>query len=151
MDAKIVNHWGKWVNSEKPVTGVLNSNSISWEWVMDEQCLTCEEIQQEIESDESLDDDEKQSQLDFMECDSSHEKIMGDAWILDTKTGKYDTVENDEHEFAAIIRESVIQVVWSKFTKRGALCSPCYPGQVDLDSDGDFIGYTLPPYLLGEE
>lgn len=147
-----VNHWGKWVNSDEPVTGVLSANSIAWEWVTDEICLTCEEIQREIESDESLDEDEKQSELDFMECDGSHTKIIGDAWMLDTKDQKYDVIkDNPELEFAAIVRETVIQVVWSKFTQRGALCSPCYPGQVDLDSKGEFLGYTLPKYLLGED
>jgi hypothetical protein len=147
MDAKFVNHWGKWVDSETPVTGVLYSNSIAWEFVDDEICLTCLEIQMDIESDESLDDDERDAELEFIECDSSHEKIIGD-W----KINKYGKYEHDETgEFAAIVRETTIQVVWSKSTKRGALCSPCYPGQVDLDSEGDFIGYTLPDYLLENE
>jgi hypothetical protein len=144
MDAKIVNHWGKWVNSEKPVTGVMSIHNIAWEFMDDEICLICEEIQEEIESDESLSEDEKEHELEFIECDSSHDKIIGD-WMKD-KDGLY--TPDESKEFAAIMRETVIQVVWSKYTARGALCSPCYPGQVDLDSEGDFLGYTLPSELI---
>lgn len=146
MSEKIVNHYGTWVNSNIPTTGVLNSNNILWECIDDEICLTCEEYYQEIEEDDSLDEDEKQSELDWSECDSSHTRIFGD-WILDTNTHQY-TPDKEHGEFAAIENESTVQVIWSIFTKRGALCSPCYPGQIDLDSAGDFLGYTLPNYLL---
>jgi hypothetical protein len=139
-----VNHWGKLVNSENPVTGVLSSNSLAWEFVNDDICLTCEGIISEIESDESLSDEDKQNELEFMECDSSHDKIMGN-WLKDEE-GKY--YPDESKEFAAIIREDVVQVVWSTHITTGALCSPCYPGQVDLDSLGEFKAYTLPGYLL---
>ncbi len=139
-----VNHYGKWVESDTPVTGVMSNNRIAWEYLNDEICLTCEEICTEIELDESLSEDEKQEELESVECDPSHDKIIGD-WIKDSD-GKY--APDESGEFAAILRESVVQVVWSKFTTRGALCSPCYPGQVDLDSDGDFLAYTLPDYLV---
>ena len=140
----ITNHWGKWVDSDKPVTGVISNNNLAWEWIEDE-CLTCQEIYEDIKNDDSLTEDEKQSQLDFIECDSSHTKIFGD-WILDTKTGQYDIDYNGE--FSAIENEDTTQIVYSKYTKRGALCSPCYPGQVDLDSDGIYLGYTLPDYMI---
>lgn len=140
----IVNHWGKYVDSESPITGVISNNSICWEWIEDE-CLTCQEIYDDIENDDSLTDEEKQDQLDFMECDPCHTKIMGD-WILDTNTGQYDIDPNGE--YAAIIREDVTQVVYSKYTKKCALCSPCYPGQGDLDSKGEFLAYTLPDWLV---
>jgi hypothetical protein len=54
---KTVNHWGKWVSSDVPVTGVLNSNSIAWEFVNDEICLTCEKIYDDILNDESIEDE----------------------------------------------------------------------------------------------
>lgn len=145
MTEKIVNHYGKWVSSETPTTGVLNTNSVAWEWVDDEICLTCEEIYQSIEDDRSFNEEEKQNELDCIECDSSHTKIFGD-WILDTKNHQYTPDKNGE--FATIENECTVQVVFSRFTKRGALCSPCYPGQVDLDSKGEFLGYTLPDALL---
>ena len=143
-DHKVTNHWGKWVNSEEPITGVISNNNICWEWVNDE-CLTCQEIYDDIENDESLDEDQKQDQLDYIECDSSHTKIFGD-WILDTNTGQYDIDPNGE--FAAIEREDVTQVVYSKYTCRAALCSPCYPGQGDIDTPGQYLTYTLPKELI---
>ena len=49
-----INHWGKWINSDNPTTGVLSSNDIVWEWLYgDCTCLTCEEIIKEIELDDS--------------------------------------------------------------------------------------------------
>jgi len=114
-----INHWGKLIDSDKPVTGVLSHNEIAWEWIDDEICLTCEEIQSDIESDESLDDDEKESEMEFIECDSSHEKIIGE-W----KKGEQGLYIPDESgEFPAIVRETTVQVVWSKFTAKGNPCS----------------------------
>lgn len=140
-----VNHWGKWVDSDNPVTGVISNNNIAWEFIDDEICLTCEESFKEFEdSTHECEDGEDCNCADFIECDSSHDKIIGD-WILDTKTGQYSPDQNGE--FAAIVRESETQVVFSKYTKRGDLCSPCFPGQVDLDSGGVFLGYDLPKEL----
>ncbi len=144
----ITNHWGKWVDSEEPVTGVISNNNLAWEWIEDE-CLTCQEMWEEIENNPDLDEEEKQVELDSCECDPCHTKIFGD-WILDTKTNQYEP-DTTNGEYAAIESESVTQIVWSKYTKRGALCSPCYPGQVDLDSEGDFLGYTLPDELINHE
>lgn len=141
----ITNHYGKWVDSDTPTTGVIYSNNVMWGRVNDEICLTCEEIWESIENDDSMDEDEKQSELDFVECDSSHTRIFGD-WIYNTKTKQYTPDKNGE--FAAIENESTVQIVWSKFIKHGALCSPCYPGQVDLDTPGEFLGYTLPDDLM---
>ena len=146
----IVNHWGKWVNSEIAVTGVTSANNIKWEIVENEICLTCEEIYEEFENgDPECDYGEGCHCEDFVECDSSHDKIFGD-WKKNEE-GKYEPDENGE--FSAIIRESEIQVVWSKYTaKNRQLCSPCFPGQVDLDSgNGSFTGYTLPDYLIYKE
>ena len=142
-----INHYGHTVNSEIPVTGVLSSHSVAWEWISDEICLTCEEIYNDIQEDESINEEDKESECDSVECDSAHTKIMGD-WIKDSD-GKY--MPDESKEFAAIIRESVVQVVWSKYTASGALCSPCYPGQVDLDSKGDYLAFTLPDELLTKE
>ena len=144
-----INHWGKWIDSESPVTGVLSSNSIAWEFVDNEICLDCEQAYKEFENGtHECEYGDDCNCADFLECDSSHDKIIGD-WKIDTKDGKYDVDKTGE--FAAIVRETTIQVVWSKFIAKGAPCSPCYPGQIDLDSTGEFLAYTLPDYLLGKE
>lgn len=158
-----LNHWGKWLDSDTPTTGVLSSNSIAWEWVNNEICLDCEQADSEIESmddcpecESRLTDDlsecpecgrEKEKEYESIECDSSHTKIMGD-W-LKGQDGKYEPDKNGE--FAAIVNETTVQVVWSKFIATGAPCSPCYPGQIDLDSTGEFKAYTLPDYLLNTD
>lgn len=145
-----INHWGKWIDSNTPTTGVLSTNDIAWEWLDSEICLTCEEIIQEIDNDESIED--KQSEYDFIECNSDHTRLLGD-WIKDND-GLY-APDRDNGEFSAIENESTIQVVWSKFTtKQCKPCSPCYPGQLDVDYDyenGEFSAYTLPDYLLRKE
>jgi hypothetical protein len=141
-----INHWGKWINSEEPVTGVLSIHSIEWDGVGDEICLTCEEIEAEIIA-QYEDEEERDEELESVECDSSHTKIWG-KW----KKGEEGKYEPDKTgEFAAILNETTVQVVWSRFTARGNVCSPCYPGQIDLDSTGEFLAYTLPDYLLYKE
>ena len=148
---KIVNHWGKWVDSDTPITGVLSTNDIAFEWLNDEICLTCEEIIQEIDNDDTIED--KQSEYDFIECNSDHTRLLGD-WIKDSD-GLY-SPDKDNGEFSAIENETTIQVVWSKYLVRGPLCSPCYPGQADISSDSTienegFLAYTLPDYLLRKD
>ena len=145
-----VKHWGVWVDSEKPVTGVLSHNQIAWEWIGDEgHCLTCAEIEKEIQEECTSDDgtvdwEEYESEADGIMCEGDHERLLGD-WKQDEE---YKWYPNPEGEWAAIQRESTVQVAFSKTTTRGALCSPCYPGQVDLGSEGEFLAYTLPGELL---
>jgi hypothetical protein len=136
----VKNHYGIWVDSEKPVTGVHSTNRVNWEFMDDEICLTCEEIIENIDNDESLTDEEKEDEKEFIQCDSSHTRLIGD-WLKD-KDGLY--YPDKAGEFAGIENESTIQVVWSKETRHCALCSPCYPGQGDIDSQGDFLAYCLP-------
>lgn len=144
-----VNHWGKWVDSETPVTGVVSNNTP--EYLMDELYdsidLDYEAFCEEIENDDSLDDDEKQEALEFYESSGDNTLLIGD-WLKDDKGLYY---PDETGEYSAIMRESVTQIVWSKYTRRGALCSPCYPGQVDLDAPGEFIAYDLPPNMYGRD
>lgn len=143
-----INHWGVWVDSEEATTGVLNVGSVAWEWLDNEHCLTCEEWIEELDrqlKDGEIDEDEYYHETESIECDSGHERIIGD-WIKDNE-GLWDA-DRVGGEFAAIENESTVQVIWSRYTKRGALCSPCYPGQVDLDTPGDWLAYTLPDYLI---
>lgn len=142
---KVVNHWGIWVDSDTPTTGVYSIHDIAWEFADDDTCLDCEEYIESIQNNPDMDDDEKQSELEFIECDGSHTKIIGD-WIKD-ESGQY--APDHTGVFAAIVRETTVQVVWSVTTQKGYnLCSPCYPGQCDMNSTGDFTAYTLPDYLI---
>lgn len=54
-------------------------------------------------------------------------------------------------EYSALVRESVVQVVRSKWAIQGHIYSPCYPNQVDADTEGVLWGYSLPPEMLTDE
>jgi hypothetical protein len=139
------NHYGKWVNSEEAVTGVIQNNNV--EWLMDEVRdnntidLDWEEHIKYMEPEEI-----EEEENEFDGWDSSNSTLLIGSWKKDEK-GLYEP--DKEGEYAAIVNESTTQVVWSKFTKRCALCSPCYPGQGDLDTPGEWLAYTLPPDLIG--
>jgi hypothetical protein len=61
--------------------------------------------------------------------------------------GKY--VEDETADYSAIVSldfaGGVVQVTRSKFYIKGAMCSPCFPGQVDADTEGDILAYALDP------
>lgn len=96
--------------------------------------------QYDEDSDEYNQAIEEYNEIDW---DSSGDYLIGD-WIKD-KDGLY--TPDESGEYAAIVREDVTQVVLSKYTTRARLCSPCYPGQADVDpnrENGGFLAYTLP-------
>lgn len=130
--AQDVNHWGVWVNPEIPTTGVFTNNKAPEGFYddvflgIDLECESCEFKA----TDDSCDG-----------CDTSQHTILAGEWIKD-ELGKY--IPDPGGEYSAIVGEIYTQVVRSKKTKRCALCSPCYPGQGDLESKGNFLAYCLP-------
>ena len=72
--------------------------------------------------------------------------LVGD-WTQDQVTKKWEPNEKGSAGFAAIFNEDTVQVAWSRHTFKGDLCSPCFPGQVNLEEPGDWIGYELPPSM----
>lgn len=129
---QVVNHWGKWVQSDQPVTGVLQLNHAP-EWVYDEISYHGINLACVI----YCKDKRKKNACD--NCEPAGDSLIG-AWKR--KKGSYEP--DPKGDYSAIAREDVIEVVLSKTTRTGALCSPCYPGQVDLDTPGEFLGYCLP-------
>lgn len=135
----------------EPITGVISIHNVAWEFVDNEICLACEEAENEIREEMQGEDlEDIFDELDSIEC-FDHEKLIGD-WKK--KSGKYSPDKGGE--FAAITTDSTfncVQVVWSKWTTNvRAMCSPCFPGQADLDSgEGNIIAYTLPDYLLANQ
>lgn len=66
----------------------------------------------------------------------------------------FDCGEDPSAEYSAIVSSSVhpvIQVTKSKWIIKGAMCSPCFPDQVDADCPGEHWGYSLPPEVLGKD
>ena len=97
--------------------------------------------------------------LDFEEhCKECNEEYHENCWegqgttlIGGWKKNKDGLYEPDkESEYSAIVGEIYGQVVWSKHVKQCRICSPCFPGQGNLDSEGDFDTYALPPDLVGK-
>ncbi len=57
---------------------------------------------------------------------------------------EWDTDEDAEYSLKYNGNQATIQVVHSKYIKKNcAICSPCYPGQADLESIGDLTAYAL--------
>jgi hypothetical protein len=88
---------------------------------------------------------------DVIECVDFDEPeyLIGD-WQKDDK-GLYDVVPRcDDAGYAAILGwlggAPIVHVVWSETTKGVAsMCSPCCPGQADLNSGlGNILAYALP-------
>lgn len=74
-------------------------------------------------------------------------QLYGDWKKVD---GKY--APDEEGEYSAIYdaNDNIIQVAWSKWVIDCAPCSPCFPGQGDIDTRGELVAYMLPEDLMGE-
>lgn len=127
-------HYGIPVSSEVPITGVLNMTAPEW-WLEEVTRLGID-----IDFEEHLKECNKEYHDDcyYNDCLSY---IIGYK-----KDEKGDFVPDTASEFSAILNgnENTTQVTHSKWVSRAALCSPCYPGQGDLVSSGDYLAYTLP-------
>ena len=159
----ITNHWGTFVDSEVPTTGVAQNNHVEWlsEEIYSNGSVNVsyeESLKQNLEEALALaqegdpDLDVDLFSEEFTEAFNNSYEDQNDTYLIGTwKKDNQGLYEPDETgEYSAICGEIYTQVVWSRHTKRCALCSPCYPGQGDLDSPGDFLCYDLPPDLYGE-
>jgi hypothetical protein len=133
-------HYGIPVSSKIPVIGVVNTTAP--EWLAEEISLHgidlryedhCRECQRELHDD-----------CYYNDGDTTY--IIGYK-----KDEKGEFVPDLTADFSAIVNgnENTTQVTHSKWVSRAALCSPCYPGQGDLDNSGDYLAYTLPPDVWG--
>lgn len=131
------NHYGIQVHVDVPVTGVYNAHTLA-QLISDEMCnaidLTCNECRKEAGP--LLEDT---TPCDGW-CSSEHTLLIG-GWK--NVNGLWEPDE-DAGEYSILVRETYAQVVWSKHTARKALCSPCFPGQGDADTDGDQLTYVIP-------
>jgi len=84
----------------------------------------------------------------YMEMDS-------DTYLIGFRhdKGRDQFVEDPEADYSAIVRYDAfmtVQVTRSKWVTTGAPCSPCFPGQIDGDSPGDFKCYAPDPEIIGD-
>ena len=86
--------------------------------------------------------------IGFVECEPNDK----DAWFSYTgEMSSFGYKLDPDAEYSAISHEINTQVVRSKWVKSCPRCSPCYPGQGDLDNKGVHETYCLPPDLFDEE
>ncbi len=131
-------HWGLYVNSEIPVAGVLNSSDAEFLYeeafkngidiAFEEHCKEC-----------------KNEYHDDCWCDDEPTYLIGFK-----KNDKDEYVLDESAEYSAIVGPQYTQVLASKYASRCKLCSPCFPGQGDLDTPGEYLAFTLPPEVFGE-
>lgn len=140
------------------ITGVGNANYIG-EWDYDFIDLQYETAVQEKRKElitefennnEEYDEDEvtfmaQEELIDFNGTD----QLYG-SWLQDEE-GKYYPNINGEYAMIYDSNENVYQVVHSKWAIRCYKCSPCYPGQGDIDTEGSLLAYMLPPDMMREE
>ncbi len=133
----VTNHWGVWVDPNILITGVVSNNQ-AVQFISDE-CMSGIDLDYEDHIRSPFHQEENCECLD--DYWESTTWLIGD-WILDSD----DLYTHDPNgEYTAIVRVDVTQVVFSKYTQRSNLCSPCYPGQGDIGSEGDYLAYDLPP------
>ena len=143
-DPIVENHYGVWVISNDPITGVVSNNIVFWLGGEIDNGIDLE-YENHVKECEQCQKGENCEVIEMWEY--SGDILIGD-WIIDSD-GLYDY--DPEGEYAAICREIYTQVVYSKHTTKCLLCSPCYPGQGDIGSIGEFLTYTLPSELMGTE
>ena len=153
MKNTVTNHWGVWVGSEQPTTGVIHNNEP--EWFHDEICYkeAVNLTYQEALAEYSANPDEYleygiESEDDFNDrYESMGDTILVGGWAQD-ENGLWEP--DLDSEYSAIVGEIYAQIVHSLYVERAALCSPCYPGQADNGSPGEYRAYTFPLSIWGD-
>ena len=140
-------------------TGVVSTNNLC-EWFWEEvfygsgiNLTEYEIIKDYCTANDCTEDEIPEEWFDCLEIDEPT-YIIGD-WKL-CNDGKYD-VEPGEHGYAAVVQTLGgaynVHIVWSEtIANVRSMCSPCCPGQADLDSGpGDIEAYTLPNEFIVED
>lgn len=176
-EPQTINHWGHWVSSNDPVTGVVSCHNVEWiyeeidyravtnlsyDGYMEQNIADMTRAWQNRQGEDDMTPDEDlleewRDQLGEQYEESGDTYLIG-SWYFDDASKQWEVNKSpdlaDDDAYAAIVdcdfSGGIVQVVWSRFVTRGGLCSPCCPGQVDLDNEGEFVGYDLPLSLYGE-
>jgi hypothetical protein len=139
----MVNHYGVHVNPEEATTGVFHLNGLEFIW----EDVECNGI--DLAWEDHMKECEEYKENEECNCDiESDNHLVG--YYKDDGTGLFEPFKGAE--YSAIVRgdSGVIQVVKSIWGVRCALCSPCYPGQGDGNTPGEFLAYSVPPDVVGD-
>lgn len=98
--------------------------------------------------DELAVDFESTNECQLINFKKTEEKKDSWYWFENLKYGfKPDT----SAEYCAICKEIYTQIVFSRWLISCRYCSPCYPDQGDINSEGDeVLAFCLPPDMFGE-
>jgi hypothetical protein len=138
------------------IGGVIHNSTASWliEEADDGISVEFEVHKAECPEEDHVDCWESQPNetllINFIECSPDDKE----AWFGHKgEFGEFGYKPDPNAEYSAIMGEIYTQVVRSKYVINCALCSPCYPGQGDLDNTyGDgYETYSLPPSMFGED
>lgn len=147
------NHYGITIDSGKPITGVFQNNYLEW---LDNDLDNSDDLSWYTHLDECSGNETG----DHDHCyysDGSETRLIGftstnteeNSWYWFPNQG-IGFFPDPDAEYSAIVGEVYTQVVASKWRIKCALCSPCYPGQGDANTPGDFLAYSLPPDVIGD-
>jgi len=129
-------------------TGVIHNNTATWlieeihEAINLDYNAHCAECKKEYHDDCWEDSSADTLLIGFIHCAYDDP----DAWYRFLPSTAYKP--DPAADFTAICGEINTQVIASKWAARCALCSPCYPGQGDLETPGPQLAYCLPPTLF---
>ena len=170
-------HWG--IVPKTPCTGVLNVTDAEWliediyngiDLAWEEHLLTCKGVCVNCTCNHYEDEcycaprckeyDPVEGEHDIcaagfgmgtMLIGFAETPSITNAWF-DLAYGKRLYAPDPDAEYSAIVGETYAQVVRSKWVQGCKLCSPCYPGQGDLQQNGkgNYIAFTLPPDVWGD-
>jgi hypothetical protein len=133
-------HWGFWVTSDTPTTGVFSNHGL--EFIFEDADAGDDPDWEEFAEERT--EDELEDCWDYQQSTAYIGMVRGED-------GKWS--DDPGAEYSAIVSfdgMNITQVVKSQWLIRGALCSPCCPGQVDADSPGEYLGYSVPPEVVGD-
>lgn len=128
---------------EKAVTGVIRMNDLGQDVINDElfyNSLSLGQLDHENECEEEYCDCMDVYQYPILLGTWKKEKGL---WTESKKRGEYSAIIQDESEH--------IQVTWSRYAIRCNKCSPCFPNQGDITTDGDMLAYCMPFEFFEDE
>jgi hypothetical protein len=130
--------WARGVSEDKPSTGVFS---------LDDFEFVYEDCERGIDPDTFG----VEGAVDW-DCYEQSVTLIGFKELpLDQQLDGARFEPDDQAPYSAIVRHdsNVMQVVRSRWLVQGHYCSPCYPGQVDGDTPGIYLGYAPDPELIG--
>ena len=139
-EEKVSTHYGVPVSTGVPVPGVFTNGDVDFLFDLDMDDVLYQEHIAGCKKDEH----------DL--CDTpedTHEWLGG--FTLVGEGGKLLWARNLETNIAFDVSEIYSRVFASQWVIKSCLCSPCYPGQGDVDSNGEYLAYSFPPNTFEAE